>query len=229
VGKGALATCPPSIIAHASRWWARCRFAHPTGLRTDLLIAQAQLHAAGLRPIGTTGKSLLIFRNRVKPGIEKYSAFVPTQISGTTPLVSRQMRGARDRHERAVGCDGRRRRDRRARRTRTAKSCGSGAAVLALSCVDQFSRSDGGKRAVLREEHEVSRKAIAQGRPECSRCPVAKPITYCAGIDGYRFAPLILRDCTTRRDEDRGPAASKGEAIGRDHSIRAWNPDLRPP
>src|SRR5438552_4554829 len=31
---------------------------------------------------------------------------------------------------------------------------------------------DGGKRAVLREEHEISRKAIAQGRPECSRCPV---------------------------------------------------------
>src|SRR5216117_2118168 len=35
-----------------------------------------------------------------------------------------------------------------------------------------FLRGDGGKRAVLREEHEVSRKAIAQGRPECSRCPV---------------------------------------------------------
>src|SRR5262245_60140209 len=33
-------------------------------------------------------------------------------------------------------------------------------------------RDNGGKRAVLREEHEVSRKAIAQGRPECSRCPV---------------------------------------------------------
>src|SRR2546427_2138185 len=31
---------------------------------------------------------------------------------------------------------------------------------------------DGGKRAVLRGEHEVSRKAIAQGRPECSRCLV---------------------------------------------------------
>ena len=28
---------------------------------------------------------------------------------------------------------------------------------------------DGGKRAVLREEHEVSRKAIAQGRPGCFR------------------------------------------------------------
>jgi hypothetical protein len=34
------------------------------------------------------------------------------------------------------------------------------------------SAGDGGKRAVLREEHEVSRKTIAQGRPECSRCPV---------------------------------------------------------
>src|SRR6266571_1719373 len=34
------------------------------------------------------------------------------------------------------------------------------------------SAGDGGKRAVLREEHGVSRKAIAQGRPECSRCPV---------------------------------------------------------
>ena len=30
--------------------------------------------------------------------------------------------------------------------------------------------SDGGKKAVLREEHEVSRKAIAQGKPECSAC-----------------------------------------------------------
>src|SRR5213593_4985849 len=41
----------------------------------------------------------------------------------------------------------------------------------------KFARSkllggDGGKRAVHRGELEVSRKAIAQGRPECSRCPV---------------------------------------------------------
>jgi len=32
------------------------------------------------------------------------------------------------------------------------------------------SAGDGGKRAVLREEHEVSRKATAQGRPGCSAC-----------------------------------------------------------
>src|SRR5436309_5239182 len=41
----------------------------------------------------------------------------------------------------------------------------------------KFSRSkllggDGGKRAVHRGELAISRKAIAQGRPECSRCPV---------------------------------------------------------
>jgi hypothetical protein len=40
---------------------------------------------------------------------------------------------------------------------------------------------NGGKRAVLREEHEVSRKAIAQGRPECSRCPVCScAFLFCA-------------------------------------------------
>src|SRR5438105_2268696 len=36
----------------------------------------------------------------------------------------------------------------------------------------RYPAGDGGKRAVLRGEHEISRKAIAQGRPECSRCPV---------------------------------------------------------
>src|SRR6476620_11260881 len=83
------------------------------------------------------------------------------------------MRGARERHERAVRCDGRGWRERRTRRTRTAKSCGSGAAVLALSPREaKLLWGGGGKRAVLRGEHEVSRKAIAQGRPECSRCPV---------------------------------------------------------
>src|SRR5437763_3896474 len=56
---------------------------------------------------------------------------------------------------------------------RTVKSCGSDAAVLALSPREaKLLGGDGGKRAVLRGEHEVSRKAIAQGRPECSRCPV---------------------------------------------------------
>ena len=84
-----------------------------------------------------------------------------------------RMRGARERHERAVRCDGRGGRDRRTRRMRTAKSCGSDVAVLALRSGEaKLLWDNGGKRAVLRGEHEVSRKAIAQGRPECSRCPV---------------------------------------------------------
>ena len=113
-----------------------------------------------------TGKSLKtcralrakIFRFRSHP------------ISGITPPVSRQMRDARERHERAVRCGGRGWRDRRTRQMRTAKSCGSDVAVLALRSGEaKLLWDNGGKRAVLRGEHEVSRKAIAQGRPGYSR------------------------------------------------------------
>ena len=51
------------------------------------------------------------------------------------------------------------------------KSCGPDVAVLASSRRERKSfAGDGGKRAVLRGEHEASRKAIAQGRPGCSTC-----------------------------------------------------------
>src|SRR6185503_20962243 len=104
-----------------------------------------------------------------QPRSQKYSAFVLTQISPITPPVSRQMRGVGHRHERAVRCDGREWRE-----TYAPDAYGEvvwfgrrGAGVkLAIG-----SASDGGKRAVLREEHEVSRKAIAQGRPECFPLP----------------------------------------------------------
>ena len=72
------------------------------------------------------------------------------------------------------------------RRTRTVKSCGSGAAVLALRWRD-VSADNGGKRAVLRGEHEVSRKAIAQGRPGCSACTC---MLVCA---------FLVRNCTRDR------------------------------
>src|SRR6188508_1417207 len=44
------------------------------------------------------------------------------------------------------------------------------------------SAGDGGKRAVLREEREVSRKAIAQGRPGCScrTCMLVCAFAMCA-------------------------------------------------
>jgi hypothetical protein len=55
--------------------------------------AQAQFERR-LAAISVTGKSLLIFRNRVKSRNQKYSAFVLTQITGITPPVSPRMRGA---------------------------------------------------------------------------------------------------------------------------------------
>jgi hypothetical protein len=54
------------------------------------LICRPRKHDLLQRPrqTGTTGKSFLIFRNRVKPGNQKYSAFVLRQIIGITPPVS---------------------------------------------------------------------------------------------------------------------------------------------
>src|SRR5258708_12417930 len=46
-----------------------------------------QIRASGLRQISPTGKSLLIFRNRVKPRNQKYSAFAVGQISARTSAV----------------------------------------------------------------------------------------------------------------------------------------------
>ena len=46
-----------------------------------------QIRAFGLRQINPTGKSLLIFRNRVKPRNQKYSAFAVGQISARTSAV----------------------------------------------------------------------------------------------------------------------------------------------
>jgi hypothetical protein len=59
------------------------------------------------------------------------------------------------------------------------KSCGSDAAVLASSSLrSKLLRSDGGKKAVHRGEHEVSRKAIAQAvnRPENPRQINGQPL-----------------------------------------------------
>ena len=90
------------------------------------------------------------------------------------------------------------------------------------------SAGDGGKRAVLREEHEVSRKAIAQGRPECSRCPVcscallfAQIARETAGAASTRSSlrPLFRRGQTkmqTSGDQRREIAASHSTVIARE-------------
>jgi tripartite-type tricarboxylate transporter receptor subunit TctC len=67
VGKGAQATCPPSIVLHAARWWAR--FAQPTLRERDLprtkkpRIARGFLLIACYRPVVPPGP----FGDNVEP------------------------------------------------------------------------------------------------------------------------------------------------------------------
>src|SRR5438552_15175843 len=56
-------------------------------------------------------------------------------------------------------------------RKRTAKSCGPGAAMLALSLWSNPQVTVANKPA-HRGERDISRKTIAQGMSECFRCPV---------------------------------------------------------
>src|SRR5258706_16300641 len=98
-----------------------------------------------------TGKSLLIFRNRVKPRNQKYFASPLTQIRCISK-PSRPDRGAfRDRHGRWAGdavdaaASGEQQRAGRMMLKRTAKSCGSDAPMLAKSAIR--SAGDGVKQA----------------------------------------------------------------------------------
>src|SRR3954471_15737560 len=70
---------------------------------------------------------------------------------------------------------------------RTVKSCGPDVAVLALSPREtKLLAGDGGKTAVLRGEHEASRKAIAQGRPGCFRRTCMLVCIFCQSANGTR-------------------------------------------
>src|SRR5258708_26142363 len=69
--------------------------------QTDLPAMANQIRAFGLRQIDPTGKSLLIFRNRVKPRNQKYFASPPTQIRCISP-TSCPTEGRCARHETRV-------------------------------------------------------------------------------------------------------------------------------
>jgi hypothetical protein len=75
------------------------------------------------------------------------------------------------------------------------------------------SAGDGGKRAVLREEREVSRKAIAQGRPGCSRrtCMLVCAFAMCIGTRdrGCGVHPVF----PAPSDREGGKFSSKPRAI----------------
>src|SRR5216117_1509191 len=98
---------------------------------------------------------------------------------------------------------------------RTAKSCGPGAAMLALS-LRKFPRATVAKKPAHRGEHEVSRKAIAQGMSECFRCPVCSCApnvqflaheTAGAARTRHSLRPLFKRGATNLQNLGRNRAA----------------------
>ncbi len=162
---------------------------------TDLPVGQITSHA----------------RKPVQPPRKKYFAFSETQISCSVRTVPARSRGAyRDRHGRWAwdAVDAAATRDER-RTKRTAKACGPGAPTLALRFAGLSSRNDGGKRARSPGRARISRKTIAQGRPDDCGVPVVA--NACAFYTAHAAAgatrtrsslrPLILEgrfSCTTR-------------------------------
>jgi hypothetical protein len=211
--RGSQYRCRVSKGTRAGRAFARpVGFAHPTDCKLICFARKRNLYVQ-LRQTGTTGKSL----KTCPAHFAKIFCLTWRPNHPHNLPVSRRMRGVGHRHERAVRCDGRRWCARRTRLKRTAKSCGSGAAVLALSRRLRIDPSDrarypadnGGKRAVLRGEHEVSRKAIAQGRPECSRCPVCSCAVLFAQIARETAGAASTRSSLRPLNERAGRLSSK--------------------
>ena len=176
VGKGALATCPPSITDHALKWWAR--FALPT-LRTAALICLARKRNlnAQLRQISMAGKSLLEICQARGSKIFCFRSHA-NQSHNSARLTADEGRWPSSRTR------GEMRWTRELRLTCAARAYGEvvwfgrrGAGVKFAG--SKLPADDGGKRAVLRGEHEVSRKAIAQGRPECFRRTCMLVCSFC--------------------------------------------------
>ena len=130
--KARFAPCPPFQRSGASEGGHACALPTLAKLRTDLLRVQAQFQheTATNQHDGQTTSDFQKSRQAPESKIFRFRSD-PNQSHNAARLT--RLRGARDRHERAVRCDGRWWRDRRTRRMRTVKSCGSGAAVLALS------------------------------------------------------------------------------------------------
>jgi hypothetical protein len=119
-------------------------------------------HLRHVNPTGKSAKTCPVPRTKI-------NRFTRQGKSRLNPLVSPDARGDRDRHERAVGCGGRGGALDETRSSRTVKSCGPGAPMLASSSREVILATDGGNKAGHRGEREVSRKPIAQGKPECFR------------------------------------------------------------
>src|SRR3954467_14539561 len=97
------------------------------------------------------------------------------------------------------------------RSQRTAKSCGPGAATVASILREDIPQTTVTINAAHRGEHEVSRKAIARGKPgclgcTCSRCPCAShmgcPCAPAHGIYGRSQRPAFPAPFHQERDTE---------------------------
>ena len=163
-----------SFVAVERRYNIRGASVSRLGRRPRLLAAHRPDFPNQINSICPTGKSLPIFGKRVKPRNKKYFALsrkpnqryitsIPSRPEGRIMIATNVGRVAVD----AGSADSERHESVRQRRV-----------VLTPRCWRQapggnsFSGRDGGKRAVLRGEHVISRKAIAQGMSDVLRCPV---------------------------------------------------------
>jgi len=157
-----------TIISRHDRRWDSLRSTHPTSLRTDLLGAQVQSRTPDCdkplvgqitQNLSSPSRKIFCFRSHAN---HRHNSARLTADEGRWP-------SSRTCGEMRWTCE--------LRLTCAAQAYGEvvwfGRRVLAAkSGRGKASLVAGGKRAVLRGEHEVSRKAIARGRPECSSCPV---------------------------------------------------------
>src|SRR4051794_8433365 len=114
---------------------------------------------------------------------------------------------------------------RRAKRSqRTAKSCGPGAATVASILREDIPQTTVTKNAAHRGEHEVSRKAIAWGKPGCLGCTCsprpcasAHGMPVCSGARDLRAqsAPGFPCALSPERDNEMN---NSGEFESRDYS-----------
>ena len=133
-----------------------------------------------MRQSSPTGKSFLFYRICVKPRNKEYFAFPEGQISGSFCPSRPGQKGVGRRHGRWAGCGGRWFALRRWRGRAYGKGVWSWRPTQASSCrtVKSWPAVTESPRTRLRGEHDISRKAIAQGRPGVLRCPVCSCAAY---------------------------------------------------
>src|SRR6266404_2990985 len=95
---------PATSVVGTNRTWPDVRLESVMRSKADV---RRPLWVTGSRQKCPTGKSLLIFRNGVKPVLQKYFCFPLTQISSLIRVSGLDKRGVAQRHQRGAGCGGR--------------------------------------------------------------------------------------------------------------------------